>query len=162
MMLSCIVAVSENGVLGRKGLLPWRLSADLKHFKSVTMGHPLFMGRKTHESIGRVLPGRINVVISRDINYKAEGCVVATSFQHGIELIGFAEKKCFVIGGGEIYQLAMPLVEEIYLTRVHANIEGDVYFPRLIEKEWEKVEEERHSADEKNEFDYSFCRYVRR
>ena len=161
MMLCAVVAVAENGVLGRKGGLPWKLPADLQHFKKTTMGYPLIMGRKTHESIGRALPGRVNVVISRDACFAAEGCLVAGSLGQAMDLAGPVE-KCFIIGGGEIYRLVMSLLEEIHLTRVHAVVEGDVFFPELEDASWELLEQQRFGRDEKNEYDFSFCRYRRR
>ena len=156
-MLSAIVAVAENGVIGRKGGLPWQLPAEMARFKQITMGHPIIMGRKTHESIGRALPGRYNVVITRDKDYRAEGCEVVGSLDEAIELAKKAEgsKEIFVIGGEQIYREAMPKLERIYLTKVHAKIDGDKFF-YYDPKEWKQVSSEKHSADTKNQYDFEF------
>ena len=156
-MLSAIVAVAENGVIGRKGGLPWHLPAEMARFKQITMGHPIIMGRKTHESIGRALPGRYNVVITRDKDYRAEGCEVVGSLDEAIELAKKAEgsKEIFVIGGEQIYREAMPKLERIYLTKVHAKIDCDKFF-YYDPKEWKPVSSEKHSADTKNQYDFEF------
>ena len=156
-MLSAIVAVAENGVIGRKGGLPWHLPAEMARFKQITMGHPIIMGRKTHESIGRALPGRYNVVITRDKDYRAEGCEVVGSLDEAIELAKKAEgsKEIFVIGGEQIYREAMPKLERIYLTKVHAKIDGDKFF-YYDPKEWKQVSSEKHSPDTKNQYDFEF------
>ena len=163
MKLSLIVAVSSNGVIGREGRLPWRLSADLRRFKSLTMGHVLIMGRKTWESIGRPLPGRRIFVLTRQEEYRidAEGVGVAHSLD---ELLGqlAADEEVFVAGGAEIYRLAAPRASKIYLTRVHALVEGDTVFPEPDSDAWECISSEDHRADEKNEWDYSFLCYRRR
>lgn len=159
--LSLIVAISENGVIGRKGQLPWRLSADLARFRQLTMGHHLVMGRKTFESIGRALPGRTSLVISRQSAYSAPGAVVVPDLQRALD-IAQDDSEVFVIGGGEIYRQALPLADRIYLTRVHAVIEGETTFPDLPGDQWRLVEQSpRQSADEKNEFDHSLFIYER-
>lgn len=157
MRLSLIAAVSDNGIIGRGEELPWRLSADLKRFKSLTMGHHIVMGRKTFASIGRPLPGRTLVVISRQPHFLAESVQTATSLEAAIEIARAAgDSEVFVIGGGEIYRQAIDIVERMYLTRVHAAIEGDVYFPPVIFDDWQLVAESQHDADEKNEYDTTF------
>jgi dihydrofolate reductase len=157
MRLSLIAAVSDNGIIGRGQDLPWRLSADLKRFKSLTMGHHIVMGRKTFESIGRPLPGRTLVVVSRQPNFAAENVLVTTSLFDAIELAQHAgDSEVFVIGGGEIYRQAIDIVDRMFLTRVHASIEGDVYFPPVIFDDWQLVAEQHHDADEKNEYDTTF------
>ena len=156
-MISIIVAASENNVIGRAGELPWRLSDDLRHFKAITMGKPIVMGRKTWESIGRPLPGRQNIVITRQPDFAADGCDVVTSVEEAIAVAGDAP-EIMIIGGSEIYALFMPHAGRLYLTRVHTNVDGDAFFPGLDDS-WRLVSEEAHGADGKNEFDYSFRRY---
>ena len=160
MKLSCIWAMSENRIIGRDGDLPWRLSADLQRFKALTMGHHIIMGRKTFESIGRVLPGRTSVVITRQADYAPSGVVVAHGLDEAIQAAA-GEEEVFVIGGARIYFLALPRTERIYLTLVHADVGGDVFFSKPDEEEWTLVKEERHSADGKNAHDYSFRIYDR-
>jgi dihydrofolate reductase len=160
-MLSIIVAVSENNVVGRDNQLPWRLSADLKRLKSITMGHHLIMGRKTWESLGRPLPGRTNVVITRDKNYIAEGGVVVHSLDEALR-ISANDEEAFIFGGGEIFRQALSHVDKIYLTKVHTTVKGDAFFPELKSSEWLEVSSENFKADEKNEFDYSFITYKRK
>ena len=159
MIISLIVAAAENGVIGRKGDLPWRLSDDLKRFKTVTMGKPIVMGRKTYESIGRPLPGRQNIVITRQPGYSAEGCDVVATVEQAVEVANDAE-EIMVIGGSEIYALFLPAARRLYLTRVHAEVDGDAFFPTPGD-EWNLVSDEPHAADEKNEYDVSFQVYER-
>ena len=168
-MLSAIVAVANNGVIGKEGGLPWYLPAELARFKQVTMGHPIIMGRKTHESIGRALPGRTNIVITRQQGYRAEGCRVVGSLAKALEEAKKAEevstaqtsekfrrpKEIFIIGGESIYKEAMPLLDRIYLTKVDAEVEGDKFF-RYDESEWEQISSEKHPADEKNQYNFEF------
>jgi dihydrofolate reductase len=161
MPLSLIVAMSENGVIGRGGTLPWRLSADLKRFKSLTMGHHLIMGRKTYDSLGRVLPGRTSIVVTRQANWRpAPELLVAQSVDEAIRMAEH-DSEAFVIGGGEIYAQALPRAERIYLTRVEREVEGDTRFPEWNPAEWQLTFSEPHSADAKNEYDYTFCVYDR-
>lgn len=157
-MISIIVAASENDVIGRQGDLPWRLSDDLKHFKAITMGKPIVMGRKTWESIGRPLPGRQNIVITRQGGFAAEGCDVVASLDEAIASAGDAD-EIVVIGGSQIYALALPLADRIYLTRVHADVEGDASFPAVDATRFCLVADEHHDADERNEFAFSFRVY---
>ena len=159
-MISIIVAVSTNNVIGRQGELPWRLSDDLRHFKAVTMGKPIIMGRKTWESIGRPLPGRQNIVITRQPGFQAGGCDVVMSIEEGIDVAGDVE-EVMVIGGSQVYDLALPVTERLYLTRVHAEIEGDAFFPEIDETEWRLISDESHDPDENNEYPYSFRTYER-
>jgi dihydrofolate reductase len=160
MMISIIVAATENGVIGAHGELPWRLSDDLRRFKQLTMGKPIVMGRKTWDSIGRPLPGRQNILITRQADFAAPGCDVVASPDAALTVAGDAD-EIMVIGGSQVYALFLPDAARVYLTRVHAEIEGDAYFPALDTAEWELVDEERHPADERNEFDYSFRRFER-
>jgi len=139
--LSHIVGVAENGVIGRAGGLPWHIPEDLKHFKQVTNGHAIVMGRKTYESIGRPLPGRFNIVLTRDQTFKAaEGVAVVRSFDEALKLCENAKEtwgsEVFVIGGGDLYAATLPLVDRIYLTRVHRKVDGDVYYPPLDEEQF--------------------------
>lgn len=156
MLVSLIVAVSENNVIGRDGHLPWHLSLDLKRFKSITTGHSIVLGRKNYEDIGRPLPNRTNYVLSRNESFNAPGCIVCKGLEEAMHAAEEAnETECFVIGGACIYKIAMPFVKKIYLTRVHANVEGDVFFPSMGDG-FRKVSEENFPADEKNDFPTTF------
>lgn len=167
MTLSLIAAVAENGVIGRNGALPWRLSADLRRFKSLTMNHAIVMGRRTWESINRPLPGRTMIVVSRQPGYVAGACHVAPTLDAAATLasslrrFGDRSHETFVIGGGELYRAALPLAQKIYLTRVHAHVDGDATFPQVDWSEWRLTKSERHPADANNEFDFTFEDYER-
>jgi len=152
-MISLIVAVSANGVIGRGGELPWHLSDDLKRFKQLTLGKPIVMGRKTFESIGRALPGRQNIVLTKQSEFVADGCDVVPTVDAAIAMAGDAD-EVIVIGGGEIYELFLPLAERIYMTRVHVDIDGDARFPQLDASQWQEISHSDHSAGESN--DYAF------
>ena len=156
-----MVAMDVNGVIGRGNALPWRLSSDLKRFKAVTLGKPIVMGRKTHDSIGRPLPGRKNIVITRNPDYAAPGCTVVHDLDEAL-VICRGEPEIVVIGGSEIYRQSLPRADRIYLTEVHAEVEGDVCFPDMDKSEWQEVEREEFGADEKNEFPFSFVILDRR
>lgn len=156
MGVSIVVAAAANNVIGKDGALPWRLPEDLKHFKRLTMGKPVVMGRLTHESIGRPLPGRRNIVITRQPGYTAEGCEVVASPAAALDAAADAG-EIMVIGGGTIYRELLPLVERVYLTRVRTRPEGDVFFPVLREDEWQLVEREEFAASgEARPHDFSF------
>jgi dihydrofolate reductase len=159
MRISLIVAVAENGVIGKDNGLPWHLSHDLRRFKRLTMGHHLIMGRRTWESVGKPLPGRINVVVTRDTDFRAEGAVVVHSVPDALALDD--DEEMFIGGGAEIFRAALPQVERAYLTLVHATPEGDTFFPEVDWSQWRLVEREDHPADEKNDFPYSFITYER-
>ncbi len=159
-MISIIVAASANNVIGAEGDLPWRLSDDLKRFKAITMGKPIVMGRKTWDSIGRPLPGRQNIVITRQAGFVAEGCDVVASAGEAIAATAGAD-EVMVIGGSQVYSLFLPNAERLYLTRVHAEVAGDAFFPPINESQWRLVNDEPHSADDQNAFDYSFRTYER-
>lgn len=146
MILTLIVAVADNGVIGRDGGLPWRLPGDLAHFKATTMGKPIVMGRKTWESLGRPLPGRDNIVVTRDPAYVADGAAVAADLDAALAAAGDAG-EVMIIGGAEIYALALPRADRIHLTRVHASPEGDTHFPDLDLDRWREVAREDHDAD---------------
>jgi dihydrofolate reductase len=151
-----VVAVSENDVIGRANQLPWRLSADLRHFKALTMGHHILMGRKTYESIGKALPGRTNWVLSRSSDFKPADCKVVRTLDEAQMGVG-GEGPLMVIGGAEIYRLCLPQAQRIYLTLVHTKIvDGDTFFSAWRDPEWTESSRERHEADEKNAYDYSF------
>ncbi len=160
-MISIIVALSENNVVGNSGKLPWKLSADLNRLKSLTMGHHIIMGRKTWESLGRLLPGRIHVVITNQKNYLAEGAIVVNSLEEGIQKSA-GDDDVFIFGGGEIFKNALSLTDKIFMTVVHAQVDGDAFFPSLNSDDWQEVERERHVADEKNEYDFSFVTLIRK
>ena len=160
-MISLIVAASENNVIGVRGDLPWHLSDDLKRFKKLTMGKPIVMGRKTYESIGRPLPGRQNIIISRQDGFEADGCTVVDSPETAIEAAGDAE-EIMIIGGGHVYEEFLPDADRIYLTRVHTEIDGDVFLPELSEESWHETSSETRSADDNNDFDITFAVLERR
>lgn len=158
MIVSIIVAVADNGVIGRGNELPWRLAADLKRFKAITMGKPIIMGRKTHESIGRPLPGRKNIVVTRNPAYVADGCVLTDSLASALAAAHEADaEEVAVIGGAELYAAALPLATRIYMTRVHTTSDGDTHFPRWDPNDWrDLVEPEEFAADEQNEYATTF------
>ena len=160
MKISIVVAMAANGVIGRDNHLPWHLPADLQHFKQTTMGKPILMGRKTFESIGRPLPGRTNIVITRDEDYTAEGCVVVHSIEAAMQAAG-AQEEIMVIGGAEFYRQVLPYTDTIYLTRIHADFAGDTFFPELVDSEWREVERIDCEADASNPQRYSFVRLDR-
>ncbi len=157
MLVSTIVAVAADNVIGKGNQIPWYLPADLKYFKAMTTGHHVIMGRKCFESIGRPLPNRTNVVITRDLFFAATGCVVVHSLE---EALNFAfeneEAEAFVIGGGEIYKQSMTYWDKIYITEVDLKVDGDIYFPSINEAEWIETKAEKHVPDEKNEYNYCF------
>lgn len=160
--LSLIVAMTRAGLIGRGGTLPWRLSADLRRFKSLTMGHALLMGRKTYESLGRVLPGRTSIVITRQTDFSAPPDVlVAHSLDEALARAG-SDDSPFVIGGGEIYRHAMDRASRLYVTWVEAEVDGDTHFPDWDRGQWRLTEQVRHPPDDKNQYEYTFAIYDRR
>lgn len=156
-MINIIVATSKNRVIGNNNSLIWKLPADLKRFKQITTGSTVVMGRKTYESIGKPLPNRRNIIITRDTNYLVDNCEVVNSLEEALML---CNNECFIIGGGEIYKQSIDKADRIYLTLVQEDFEGDTYFPE-IGKEWTKVFREDYEGDEKNEHKYSFIDYER-
>lgn len=163
MQLTLVVAAAENDVIGRDGDLPWHLPADLAHFKKVTLGKPIVMGRRTWESIGRPLPGRTNIVVTRNPTYAAEGAVVVSSLGEAADHArGLGASELMVIGGAGLYAAALPLAERILLTRVHASVAGDTEMPPIDSSEWEILAAERRPADAGNPHDLSFVELVRR
>lgn len=155
-MVSIVVAAAENNVIGKDNDLIWHLPADLKHFKRLTMGHPMIMGRKTFEAIGKPLPGRTSIIITSQQDYTAAGCIVVHSLEEAIAKGRELDEIVSVIGGANVYQQALPHTDKVYLTRVHHSFEGDVYFPELPENEWQVTEQEHHEPDEKNKYSYTF------
>ncbi|BFM18478.1 dihydrofolate reductase DfrA [Maricurvus nonylphenolicus] len=171
MRLAMIVAAAENHVIGRDNDLPWHLPNDLKYFKATTMGKPIVMGRKTYDSIGRPLPGRPNIVITRNAEWQ-----VAPEHREAVTIVSTVEdalaaarrvaeeagvEEVMVIGGAEIYRMLFDQADRLYLTRVHGEVEGDAHFPELTASDWQQVSAERHTACAKNPFDYSFFVYDR-
>lgn len=161
MKISIIVAASRNNVIGKDNQLIWRLSADLKRFKALTTGHTIIMGRKTFDSIGKPLPNRTSVIITRQEDYKQEGCTVVHSLEEALEAAKDQE-KVFIIGGGTIYEQALDKADELYLTLVHKEFDGDTFFPEIKMSEWESVTRKDCMPDEKNEYPYSFIDYKRK
>jgi len=160
MKISIVVAMAANRVIGRDNQLPWHLPADLKHFRETTMGKPILMGRKTWESIGRPLPGRTSIVITRDEDYEAPGCIVVHSIEAALQAAG-EQDEVMVIGGAEFYHQVLAHADTIYLTLVHRDFEGDTRFPRLDEAEWEETGRVDCEADESNPYAWSFIRLDR-
>lgn len=159
--LSMIVATADNRIIGKNNEMPWHLPADLAYFKKITLGKPIIMGRKTFESIGRPLPGRRNIVISRDQSFKAEGVESVTSVDAALALVEGVD-EIMVIGGGAIYEHCMPSATRLYVTHINANIDGDTRFPMFdIVNDWSKVSDEVFIADDKNDYDLNFCVYER-
>jgi dihydrofolate reductase len=161
-MLTIIAAVSENNALGKDNQLLWHLPEDFKRFKTLTSGHYIVMGRKTFESFPKPLPNRTHIIITRQNDYQApDGCIVVSSLKKAMALCP-ANEEAFVIGGGEIYQQAINIVDKIDVTRVHTTIDADTFFPEIDTNIWKLVFEEFHPKDEKHAFDFTFLTYVRR
>jgi dihydrofolate reductase len=161
MTLSAIVAMSQNRVIGINNTLPWRLPADLQHFKKITLHHPIIMGRNTYESIGRPLPDRENIIVSRNVNFQADGCTVFQNIQSAIQSANTAP-EIFIIGGATLYEQTLPLITKLYLTQIDEIIVGDVYFPPLVADEWETASETIFLPDAKNPHHYRFITLMRK
>jgi dihydrofolate reductase len=164
MRISIIVAAAENGVIGRGGELPWRLSADLRRFKQITIGHTIIMGRRTWESIGRPLPGRKTVVVTRNAGYRSDfsEVLLAESIENALQKAAQGQDdEAFIVGGAELYRTALRQADRLYFTRVNANVEGDTYFPEVAWNQWRLAESEQHAADDKNEYPFAFEVYER-
>jgi dihydrofolate reductase len=157
-----IVATDENNVIGKDNQLIWHLPADLKHFKNLTMGFPIIMGRKTFESIGKPLPGRTSVIITRNKDYQQEGAMVVNSLEEAFKQLDLNTEKCYIIGGGEIYNQAIEMADELEITKVHHQFEGDTFFPAIDENIWTIKSLEKHEKDEKNQYDFSFINYQKK
>lgn len=160
-MLTLIAAAGENNALGKNNDLVWHLPDDFKRFKRLTTGHHIIMGRKTFESFPQPLPNRTHIVITRKDNYKKEGIVVVHSLERGIEF-SEGDPQPFVIGGGEIYKMAIEVADKIELTRVHATFDADTFFPEIDEKQWKLIAEEFHEKDERHNFSFTYLTYERR
>ncbi len=162
MILSAIVAISNNNVIGKDNELPWYLPADLKYFKKITINHPVIMGRKSYEAIGQPLPKRTNIVLTQDPYYLSSNILIAHSIEEALALAYDLESdEVFVIGGAMIFEICLPLLDRLYITEIHADFDGDTFFPDWNREEWNLISEEHHSSDKKNEFDYSFKIYER-
>ena len=160
MKISVIAAMSENRVIGRDGALPWHLPADLARFKSITTGHTVIMGRKTFESVGQPLPNRRTIVITRNNDYQCAGVFIANSLDEALDHSAH-EDEIFILGGEAVYRIALPRADRLYLTIVHATIQGDTHFPPFDPDQWKLVEDERHEADDRHAYAFSFRRYER-
>lgn len=161
-MIAIIAAMDSNRGLGFGNKLPWHLPDDLKRFKELTQGHPVIMGRKTYESIGRALPERENIIITRNADYKAQGCTVVDSIKEAIAEAQKSDDNVFIIGGAEIYKLGLPFVDTLYLTFVDVDVSADVFFPEFDENEWSVVKEEPHPADPKHPYSFTFRVYEKK
>jgi len=162
MKISLIVAMASNRAIGINNKMPWHLSADLKKFKQITMGSPILMGRKTYESIGRPLPGRTNVIISRNPNYRQPGCLVFTDIDQAIVHCCQSHDEIFFIGGADLYQTMLPRAKTIYLTEIRKEFAGDTFFPEINSTEWLEVEREDIDDDPDAAFSYSFLRFEKK
>jgi dihydrofolate reductase len=158
MKISLIVAVDAQNGIGKNNQLPWHLPADLKHFKTLTTGHSIIMGRKTFDSIGKALPNRRNIVISRQLKADNEGVETVRSLEQALQLCA-AEDEIFIIGGAQIFKLALPLADTLYLTVIHHNFEADTFFPEIGGVDWIELESHTHLPDEKNKYSYTFIKY---
>jgi dihydrofolate reductase len=162
MIKSIIVARSENYVIGNKGMLPWHMPADMKHFKRLTDGHHIIMGRKTFESLPASLPGRKIIILSQSLGYQVEGCTVVTSLEIALEVAKQAnETEVFVAGGAAVYREALDMVDKIYLTVIHAQVEGDTFFPVLESHQWTEINRVSHNPDIKHAYPYDFIELAR-
>ncbi len=160
-MISFVVAIGQNNVMGKDNAIPWHIPADLKFFKKVTMGHPIVMGRKTYDSIGKPLPGRENIIMTRNQHYAQEGCTIIHTVEELLKLEEKNEEVC-VIGGAEIFKITFPHADRLYLTKINHEFEGDTFFPDFDESEWKIISEEKGPKDEKNPYDYTFFIYERK
>lgn len=154
-MISMIVAADENNVIGKDNQLIWHLPDDLRFFKKMTSGHAIIMGRQTFESVGKPLPKRTNIIITRDTSYQADGCVIAHSLAEALDKAMEVDPNPFIVGGEQIYRLALPIAETIYLTRIHSEFEGDRKFPEL-DNAWNEIKREHHPVDEKHQYSFTF------
>ena len=163
MTISLVVAAAENNAIGKNNQLLWHLPNDLKFFKNTTWGMVVIMGRKTFEAVNKPLPGRVNIVITRQPDWKREDTIIAENLNDGLQIAAETHfKEAFVIGGGEIYKQAMAVADKIYITRVHATLEADTFFPVIDEKEWELVSNEDFKKDAKHRYDYSFQTWIKK
>jgi dihydrofolate reductase len=158
---SLVVAMARNRVIGRDNALPWRLPADLAHFKKVTMGHPIVMGRRTYESIGKALPGRRNIVVTRNVGLEAPGCIVVPSLEAAWRAAGDADEAC-VIGGTSLFEETLPIADAIHLTEIEADVPGDTYFPEFDRSQWREREIARQPADARHAYAIRFLELERK
>jgi dihydrofolate reductase len=157
MIISLLVAIDDNRGIGYRNKIPWRISSDLRRFKRLTMGHHLVMGRKTYESIGRVLPGRVMIVLTRNPSYQAAGCVIVHSLEEAvIHARAVGEQELFVIGGGEVFSTALQLANRLYLTQVHTRVQADIYFPEIEVNDWREVISEDFPASEQDQYSTTY------
>jgi dihydrofolate reductase len=156
MKISLIVAMSANRVIGRDNKMPWHLSADLKRFRAITMNAPILMGRKTFESIGKPLIGRVNMILSKNSSYKPEGCLIFNSLETALKTAQNYGEELFIIGGSELYKTTLPLAQRLYLTDIEAQFDGDTFFPKIDFNDWNEIACERVKDDEKVDFTYRF------
>ncbi len=154
-IISLVAAMTENYCLGLNNKMPWHLPADLAHFKQLTLHKSIIMGRKTYESIGKALPNRHNIIITRQSDFNAPDCTIVSSLEQALQTYS-AEEELMIIGGAQIYQQALPVADRLYLTLIHTMIEGDAYFPHWDAKQWQEVSREIHPADEHNAYAYDF------
>lgn len=163
MIVSAIVAKAKNNVIGKDNDIPWYLPADLKYFKKTTLNHHIIMGRKCFQSIGKPLPKRTNIIITRNPFYIVSNCYMANSVEEALEIAhDNGEEEAIIIGGGEIYRLSEPLWDKLYVTEVDATIDGDIFFPKIDLNKWNLVSEKMFKKDAKNEYDYSFLKYEKK
>lgn len=160
-MITLIVAVGKNNELGKENDLVWHLPNDFKRFKKLTTGHHIIMGRKTFESFPKLLPNRVHVVITRNEKYKREGTIIVHSMKEALQ-IAKNDTQPFIIGGGEIYSLGIPIADKIELTRVHGSFDADTFFPEIQINEWELIKEEHHNIDEHHKYAYTYLTYLRK
>jgi dihydrofolate reductase len=159
MRLSILVAMARNRVIGQNNTLPWHLPADLKHFKSLTMGHPIIMGRKTYESIGKPLPGRTNIIVTKQTSFHAPGTKIANSIEEALEISkdsSHTNDESFIIGGAELYQQTLKLCHRMYITEIQSDFAGDTFFPEYNHDEWQETAREMHQGDDKTDLAYHF------
>ncbi len=162
MIISQIVAVSLNNAIGKDNGLPWHMPTDMAYFKNKTWGHYIITGRRNYEAEGKALPGRVNIVLTRNPDYQIADGIVVNELEDAINIARKSgEKELFIVGGAEIYKLAMPVTDRIYLTKIHAHIDGDTFYPELDMNTWEEVSIERKKADATNPFDYDFIIYAK-
>ena len=161
MIFSIIAGIGKNNELGKDNQLLWKLPADMKHFRETTSGHPVIMGRKTHESIGRPLPNRRNIVVTRDQDYVKDGIEVVHSIEEALALFENSDEEVFNIGGAQIYTEGITFADKLYITHVDATFDADTFFPSIGDS-WQKISEEKYPADEQNEYPFSFATYIKK
>lgn len=160
-MVTLVVAMGKNNAIGKENLMPWHLPNDLQHFKRLTLGHPVIMGRKTYESIGKALPGRTNIVISRRDGWFQEGILIVGSLKEAMKFAQKIDDEIFIIGGGEIFRQTIEAADRLEVTEVEASPDADVFFPKIDPKIWGLVKEEHHTQDDRHAYDYTFKTYER-